>query len=159
MDTDKYWLSINNMKPGLNYRFTKQEAILRFFAFFERRKDYQGSVAKFLNEYMFMHRDEDDKFIEEHIETFCKVTKFLAQKVITERPAPRMPGTVLEALMIGVAANIKAIGDMSSKEAKACYAQMLSSESFSASSLAEGLSKKDKVTSRINTAIRAFKPQ
>jgi hypothetical protein len=159
MDQDPHWLAINNMEPGKNYRFAKQEAILRFFAFFEKRNEYRGSVSKFLNDYMFTNRDADKKFIESHAGLFKRVTKVLAEKLITERPAPRLPGTVLEAVMIGIASNIDYIEKMDAEKAKACYEKMRADESVSEASLAEGLSKKDKVDNRLRTAIRIFSPE
>jgi hypothetical protein len=156
MDQNAHWLAINNLEPQKNYRFVKQEAILRFFAFLERRQEYTGSVSKFLNDYMFINRKADQGFIEAKTDLFNRVTKFLAEKVITERPAPRLPGTVLEAVMIGIASNIDLIEEMGAEEAKARYQTMRADESVSANSLAEGLSKKGKVDSRISTAIRVF---
>jgi hypothetical protein len=158
MDQNAHWLAINNMEPQKNYRFVKQEAILRFFAFLEKRQQYKGSVSKFLNDYMFVNREADQAFIEAHIELFNRVARFLAEKVITERPAPKLPGTVLEAVMIGIATNIDSIEEMGTQEAKGRYETMRADPSVSSASLAEGLSKKDKVDSRISTAIRVFAP-
>jgi len=158
MDKNVHWRAINNMQTEDNYRFVKQEAILRFFAFLERRNEYKGSVSKFLNDYMFMHRNADQKFIDDHTVLFERVAKFLAEKVLIERPAPRVPGTVLEAVMVGVATNIDAIEEISVQDARARYEEMRADESVSEASLAEGLSKKDKVDNRLNAAIRIFAP-
>lgn len=158
LDQNADWRVINNMQPNANYRFAKQEAILRFFAFFERRKEYKGSVVKFLNDYMFKHRNADQKFLEEHTALFAKVVKFLAKKVLTERPAHRVPGTVLEAVMVGVASHIDEIEDMSVADAKARFAELRADDSVSDASLAEGLSKRDKVDKRLDAAIRIFAP-
>lgn len=158
MDQNAHWRAVNNMQPDDNYRFVKQEAILRFFAFLERRDEYRGSVSKFLNDYMFMHRNADQNFIDEHTTLFNKVAKFLAERVLTERPAPRVPGTVLEAVMVGVASHINEIEEMSAADAKARYEELRADESVSEASLAEGLSKKDKVDNRLDAAIRIFAP-
>jgi hypothetical protein len=156
MDQNAQWRAINNMQAEDNYRFVKQEAILRFFAFLERRGEYKGSVSKFLNDYMFAHRNADQAFIDAHTALFEKVTKFLAEKVLTERPAPRVPGTVLEAVMVGIASNVDAIEDMDTEDAKARYEELRADESVSEASLAEGLSKKDKVDNRLDAATRIF---
>lgn len=158
MDQNAEWRAINNMQPNENYRFAKQEAILRFFAFLENRSEYKGSVSKFLNDYMFKNRNADEMFIRERSELFSKVTKFLAEKVLTERPAPRLPGTVLEAVMIGVASNINSVENMSADDARLRYEKMRADDSVSEASLAEGLSKKDKVDDRLSAAIRIFAP-
>lgn len=158
MDQNKDWRAINNMQPNNNHRFVKQEAILRFFAFLEERAKYQGSVSKFLNDYMFEYRNADDVSINERIVLFERVVKFIAEKIITERPAPRIPGTVLEALMVGVATHINGLEQVSGNDANARYKILRADESVSETSLAEGLSKKDKVESRLNAAIRIFAP-
>jgi hypothetical protein len=158
MDENVHWRTINNMRPDDNYRFVKQESILRFFAFLERRSKYQGSVAKFLNDYMFSHRNADETFINSRTALFERVARILAEKIIVERPPPRLPGTVLEAAMVGVASNIDALEQMGAADAQARFTRLRADESVSAASLAEGLSKKDKVDNRLNAAIRIFKP-
>ncbi len=159
MDENQHWRVVNNMTPDGNYRFVKQEAILRFFAFLEKRDEYKGSVSKFLNDYMFAHRNADEDFIAAHKNLFERVSQFLAERVFTERPAPRIPGTVLEALMIGIASNIDALEAMPAEVARARYEELRADESVSDVSLAEGLSKKDKVSSRLNAAVRIFSHQ
>ena len=44
MDQNADWRAINNMQPNDHYRFVKQEAILRFFAFHERRNEYLSLI-------------------------------------------------------------------------------------------------------------------
>lgn len=155
-DDDPNWRAINNMQPGEKYRFAKQEAILRFFAFYHNKDKYKGSVAKFLNDYMSDRRDADEKVIKEHADLFARVVKVLAEKVITDRPAPRMPGTVLEAVMIGVASNLAHLEASSPVHAQALLAKFRADKSISDSELAEGLSKKDKVDARLTAAANVF---
>lgn len=156
MDKNSDWRAINNMQDDENYRFVKQEAILRFFAFLEERTKYKGSVSKFLNDYMFNNRSASDESIESRKILFERVSKFIAEKIITDRPAPRLPGTILEAVMIGVASNINALEALTSADAKSKYEAFRADESVSEVSLAEGLSKKDKVDNRLAAAIQVF---
>lgn len=158
MDQNPDWRAINNMQPESNHRFVKQEAILRFFAFLEGRQEYKGSVAKFLNDYMFTHRATTQDLLDPRIRLFERVARFVAEKVLPERPVPRMPGTVLEAVMIGVATHIDALENMSAENARARYDALRADDSVSEASLAEGLSKKDKVDNRLEAAIRIFSP-
>ena len=46
------WMRLNRMKKDSGYRFTKQELILRVFAFHDTYDTYGGRLAKFLNDYM-----------------------------------------------------------------------------------------------------------
>ncbi|MBW9063834.1 DUF262 domain-containing protein [Rhizobium herbae] len=155
-DNDPNWRAINNMQPGEKYRFAKQEAILRFFAFYYNRDKYKGSVAKFLNDYMSDRRNADDKVIKEHNDLFVRVVKVLAEKVMTDRPAPRIPGTVLEAVMIGVATNLDHLEASTVPHAQQLLAKFRADHSISDSELAEGLSKKDKVDARLTAAVNIF---
>lgn len=156
LDSSSDWRKINNMQPGENYRFVKQEAILRFFAFLERRNAYRGAVAKFLNDYMFDHRNATDRIRNAKANTFGRVTKVIAEKIFPEGPPQRMPGTVLEALMIGIATNIEHAEASTAQHLQSLFEQLRNHESVSEASLAEGLSKKDKVDARLNAAINIF---
>ncbi len=156
MDLDANWRAINNMQLGENYRFQKQEAILRFFAFLDERERYKGSISKFLNDYMFKYREADATFLSAKLAILQRVAKVLAEKILTERPVPRIPGTVLEAVMIGVATNIDRLEQMPAADARARYEAMRAHESVSEEQLAEGLSKKDKVDARLNASIGIF---
>ncbi|MBB2678927.1 UNVERIFIED_ORG: hypothetical protein GGI61_002487 [Rhizobium esperanzae] len=155
-DNNPNWRAINNMNPDEKYRFAKQEAILRFFAFYYHKDKYKGSVAKFLNDYMSDRRDANEKVIMEHNDLFVRVVKVLAEKVITDRPAPRMPGTVLEAVMIGVASNLAHLEASSPLHARELLVKFRADNSISDSELAEGLSKKDKVDARLTAAANIF---
>jgi len=155
---DEYenWRLINNMKPGEKYRFAKQEAILRFFAFYYSRATYKGSVSKFLNDYMSERRNANSDVIDSHNKLFQKVINILSNKIITERPAPRIPGTILEAVMIGVGVNLDFMEKCNESRAKELFEEFRAHESVSEAELAEGLSKKDKVDARISAAISTF---
>jgi hypothetical protein len=156
LDKDVNWRVINNMQPNENYRFTKQEAILRFFAFKDERAEYKGAVAKFLNDYMFKNRYAKADFIQEKTALFTRVVKVINESIFEGKPPPRLPNTVLEALMIGVAENIAHAEELSKTDLKARYEQLRADESVSEASLAEGLSKKDKVDARLGAAAAIF---
>ncbi|KQW27880.1 hypothetical protein ASE36_15495 [Rhizobium sp. Root274] len=155
-DNNENWRSVNNMQPGENYRFAKQEAILRFFAFLKNRKNYKGSVAKFLNDYMSEHRHADAEVLKEHGDTFGRVAKVLAEKFVTQRPAPRIPGTVLEAIMVGIAQNLDHLENSTAAHCQQLLTQFRAHNSISDTELAEGLSKKDKVDARLDAATEIF---
>lgn len=156
LDKNSDWRTINNMKAVENYRFTKQEAILRFFAFKDGRADYKGAVAKFLNDYMFKHRHAKPPFIDAQTTLFERVVKVINENIFESSAPTRLPNTVLEALMIGVAENIGKAEGLSKADLKARYDQLRADESVSEKELAEGLSKKDKVDARLNAAVAIF---
>ena len=52
LDSYENWRKLNKMQAKKKYRFTKQELILRYFAFNDNLNSYNGKLAQFLNEYM-----------------------------------------------------------------------------------------------------------
>ena len=52
LNKDPNWMRLNRMKKDSGYRFTKQELILRIFAFHDSYETYGGRLARFLNDYM-----------------------------------------------------------------------------------------------------------
>lgn len=155
LDKNVDWRYINNMKEGENYRFTKQETILRFFAFMERRDQYKGSVSKFLNDYMFDKRNVDTDELEAKKQMFNSVASAMKEIFIDHVPS-RLPGTVLEAAMVGIASNLQHISELSPEGKRVRFEQLRAHQSLSAEFLAEGLSKPDRVSARLNAAIEIF---
>ena len=150
------WRRLNHMRPGHNYRFTKQEQMLRFFAFFERRDSYRGSIAKFLNEYMFDHRRAAESWLVSRKEIFSRTVDLLTDHILIGDPLPRYPATVLEAAMIGIAHNVDALETKTNEQLRAMFNQLRAHQSLSAEFLAEGLSKPDRVSSRLSAAAEIF---
>ncbi|MFN9944605.1 MAG: DUF262 domain-containing protein, partial [bacterium] len=60
LDAYENWRFFNRMAEGQNYRYVKQEVILRVFAFNDQMEKYTGQVGRFLNEYMFLKRKIDN---------------------------------------------------------------------------------------------------
>jgi Protein of unknown function DUF262 len=146
------WRLINRMAEGQNYRFVKQEIILRMFAFLERRNKYTGQVAKFLNDYMDDHKNADEAVIEAKRKLFVRVTKCLASIFPQGGPPTRIPTSILEAVLVAIAANIDHVEQLPHDDLVARYDQVRTSPQFVEEAVAEGLSKKEKVDARFNTA-------
>jgi len=155
LDEQAGWRTLNRMQPGENYRFVKQELILRFFAFYEAREKYTGQVAKFLNDYMHTHRSAKAEFLEVHRDLFQRTTAILL-KIFPEGPEARIPTSVLEAALVGIAKNIDGLEALSAAQLKQRYDTLRGSPEFVDEAVAEGLSKKDKVESRFNAAESIF---
>lgn len=156
LDKVPEWRLINHMKDGDEQRFTKQEWILRLFAFLENEKDYRGSVSKFLNDFMFDHREDGDVILKRRGDLFARIVNVLGGKIFDNQRPERKPGTVIEAVMVGIARNLDHCEAANADVLRAKYAEMLQDESISDVSLAEGLSKPDKVTARFEAATRIF---
>lgn len=155
LDSETEWRKFNKMKDDSNYRFVKQEVILRFFAFLDRADQYNGQVGKFLNDYMHDHRNPTKSYIEEKEGIFLRVVEILA-KLFPDGPSGRIPTAVLEALLVGMARNIDRVETKKPAELKELYDELRASSNFRDEGLAEGLSKKEKVNSRLTEATKIF---
>lgn len=157
LDENPHWRRINRMRPGYRYRFTKQEWILRLFAFLDDQGSYKGSVSKFLNDYMFDHRSDPQVKLDERQVLFERTVAVIANKIFAgDEDPPRMPGTVLEAIMVGVARNLPHLEASTPQHVRPLYEEMRADDSISEESLAEGLSKPDKVEARFSAATAIF---
>ncbi|MBE1527468.1 hypothetical protein GGC65_001924 [Sphingopyxis sp. OAS728] len=156
LDGRASWRRINHMAPNLNYRFTKQEAILRFFAFSEQLEKYKGSISKFLNDYMFENRMIPSEEAENKADLFSFVADTLSERIFNTNPAPRLPATVIEAAMIGIASGRERVAQLSDEELRNRFAELRAHESLSPEFLAEGLSKPDRVEARLGAAKEIF---
>lgn len=150
------WRRLNKMKQGNQYRYTKQEVILRFFAFHHERQRYSGQVAKFLNDYMRRNRNPSDAELARLRDLFERTVACITEKAFSGKPPGKLPITVLEALMVGVASNLPFLELLDAQEVARRAETMTADEGFSEAALAEGLSKKNKVDERMLAAIRIF---
>ncbi|WP_327794584.1 DUF262 domain-containing protein [Harenicola maris] len=149
------WRTFNKMKDGNNYRFVKQEVILRFFAFLDEPQKYSGQVGKFLNDYMYPRRNPQPEFIDAKRAIFNRVVAVLGI-VFPDGPADRMPTAVVEAMLVGIARNIDFVEGLDAPKLLTQYQELRDSNNFKDEGLAEGLSKKDKVDARLAEATQIF---
>jgi hypothetical protein len=156
LDAHPAWRNINKMTPGENYRFLKQELILRIFAFLDRREQYRGQVASFLNRYMEACRNPPEEFLTERRRKFIQAADLLWASVFRPLESPRVPNTVLEAVFVGAMANLDRLTNAAPAEILARYQSIVADASLTDQSLAEGLAKRDKVQERLDAAILKF---
>ncbi len=150
------WMRLNKMKKEVGFRFTKEELILRFFAFYDQHNEYGGRLAKFLNEYMADNRNIDDAQASEKKVLFDKTIKIVFLKLFDGKAPSKTPISVIEATLVGVAKNIDRLVTIDPNEIKVKYNALLQHEEFSDQKLSEGLSGKLRVIGRLNAAINAF---
>jgi len=155
LDLYESWRLFNRMADGQNYRFVKQEVILRIFAFNEQMDKYTGQVGKFLNDYMLPKRNMGGDEAEQKRNAF-KRTADVVRRIFPDGPQERIPTAVTEALFVAIMGNIAAAEAMTDEQLRERYKQMRISQPFNEEGLAEGLSKKDKVEDRLKKAIQLF---
>ncbi len=156
IDRNKTWRAINKMKGSSSFRFAKQEIALRFFAQMDRRKTYDGQLAKFLNSYMHDHRKPESAFIEEKRNLFTKTINMVYEKIFDKSVPKRLPVTILESVLVGVGTNLAHVEQQNQTQAQANFAALMSDPIFSEDALLEGLSKKRSVTTRLDAATSHF---
>jgi hypothetical protein len=156
LNGNQQWMKLNRMKRDTGQRFTKVELILRLFAFNHRYETYGGRLAKFLNDYMADEKDCAQDQLEEKRQLFIRTVSIVYERVYNETGPSRIPISIIEATLVGVARNINAIGNLSAKEIKKRHDKMLQHEEFSEQRLSEGLAGKLRLTARIGAAIDAF---
>jgi hypothetical protein len=156
LDELESWRKINCMKPDESYRFTKQELILRFFAFYEKHSDYTGSLSNFLNDYMKDNQKIEEQRKDQFRDIFTRTSDFVYEKILDKKVPNKFSITILEAIFVGVAKNLNQLDQKGKRGVKKMYSFLINHKEFSEAALAEGLSKKQKVIDRLNAAIKIF---
>lgn len=88
LDKKPNWRKLNKMKDKENLRFTKQELILRFFAFDDGYNDYNSKLAKFLKDYMRKNKNPSQTFLEKKEVVFDQTTNLIYEKMFHKK-APK----------------------------------------------------------------------
>ena len=156
LDNYLQWRRLNKMRAGQSYRFTKQEVILRFFAFHEKSGGYEGHLAKFLNSYMHNNQNASPEWIEQKRSLFKRTVDCIIRGLFEGSASPKFSVTVLEATLVGVAKNIKELTSEPQTVVRRRFEALTRHEEFSEAALKEGLSKKARVIARLTTASRIF---
>ena len=87
---------------------------------------------------------------------FERTIDLLYQKILIFNSLHKISKTTAEAIFIGIAQNINKLELESEDVLKTKFNTLLEHNDFSVESLKEGLSQKEKVTTRLNTAISIF---
>jgi len=156
LDKNLKWIKINKMKKGIGYRFTKQELILRFFAFHDKYSEYKGRLAKFLNEYMGEKRYPAQIFLDEKIQLFQQTVDIIYSKMFKGKVPSKLSITVLESLLVGVSFNLDFLESQTNAQIQTMFKKLLHHKEFSEQRLSEGLARKARVVGRIKAARRIF---
>jgi len=110
LDGYESWMKLNRMKKGQGSRFTKQELILRLFAFHEKYKTYGGRLAKFLNDYMKDNRKLGDEYLNKKRQLFTKTVDIVLKKIFMGKISRKLTITVLETVLIRSIVQLKLLG-------------------------------------------------
>jgi Protein of unknown function DUF262 len=156
LDTFSDWRSLNRMEAEKNYRYTKQELILRLFAFHENYQAYGGRLSKFLNEYMRKNRHANVETLQKKEDLFREVIDISLTKIYGGIAPEKVNVSIFEATLVGVASNLEFLRDAQVEDCRARYEALVQSEPFSPEKLKEGLSGKTRVIERMDASVNMF---
>jgi hypothetical protein len=156
LNKNQNWMKVNKLKQPFGHRFIHEEIILRFFAFYDGYNKYGGRLAKFLNAYMAEYRNPGDRFLSTKMNLFERTINVIYKSLFEGKPPAKLSTSVLEAILVGIALNLKYIESQPTSNIKTMYSKLLNHEEFSEQKLREGLSGKERVIGRINTAKAIF---
>lgn len=150
------WKKLLLIKAKKVYRFSNEELILRFFAFSDGLDKYNGKLSHFLNNYMFAMREPDEQFISDKTILFERTTKLIYEKMLEKKSAASFSKTLFEGLLYGVSKNIDSLEQKTIPELKLLLESFKDLPEYSLDSLKEGLSGREKVSTRLNVAEKCF---
>lgn len=144
-----------NKKKVKNSRFSNEERILRFFAFFYKYNDYNGRLASFLNDFMGELRELSEGDCTNYTHLLNRVLSF-ATKHSLERQDVTKSKNLADAILVGIAKNIDNLESLTNDKVISLFEQLTKEPEFSKESTKEGLGGKEKVKNRITKAIEVF---
>ena len=150
------FVKLFNIVEGKIYRFSFEELILRFFAFFDEHQSYNGKLAKFLNEYMNKHKELEEQELSTKRNIFERVIDLLFLRIQEQKALPNLSKATIESMFVGIANNIENLENETESELKQRFRRLRKDEAFSVDSLKENISGKEKVKQRISRAIEIF---
>ncbi|AIN74106.1 DUF262 domain-containing protein [Flavobacterium psychrophilum] len=142
--------------PDKIYRFSNEEFVLRFISFYKNHDNYNGSLSKFLNDFMENNKKADQTAIENFSTIFERTTNLIYNKIMNIGHLPRLSKATTEALFVGIAKNIDHLETETNAELNIRFNNLKNDELFSIDSLKEGLAQKERVINRLNKAILIF---
>ena len=147
------WLAFSKATPQKvkESRFSHEERILRFFAFYNNYENYKGKFASFLNDYMRDHvnitEQEEVEYrdlLENTLDIANKIENFTTSK------------NAAEAILVGIAKNLQQLKDLDDISLSFLYQKTIDLPEFAEEALKDGLGAQEKVKSRIANAIETF---
>lgn len=150
------FINVFDIQEDKIYRFSNEELVLRIYSFYEKHENYNGSLSKFLNDYMEDNKKINQQKIEILRVLFLSTLDLLYNKILNQNPLPRLSKATTEAILIGIATNFENLKTENNDNLVERYMTLRNDELFSIDSLKEGLAQKERVINRINKAIEIF---
>ncbi len=156
LDQNNQWRLINKMAKGKSYRFTKQELILRLFALHDGYNNYNGRLARFLNDYMEKNKNAQESTLMKKKVLFEQTVNIVHKKVFAGKIPLKISIALFESLLVGVSFNLSYLESQPIAKVKSLFERLQYEEEFSEEKLSEGLSGKPRVIGRMKVSKRIF---
>lgn len=148
------WKAVKKRIWGSMDRFRSIEVLLRVLAFSERRDQYDGNLARFLNEYMHQRTIQVDESTESLDNRLAQVVKRAHDALVVENQR-KLPLLLVEALLVAVDVHRHELIAKSKTDLWRLYLEMRERPSF-AEGARYAVSSAENVKKRLNDAIEAF---
>lgn len=148
------WRTIKKRIWGSMDRFRSVEVLLRVLAFADGREGYEGNLARFLNDYMHAHsNDQYDVLagVEARLNAVVKCTK----EALSTESQRKLPLLLVEAMLVALYVSGNDLQALSAERLRQAYMGMRNQPSF-AESARYAVTSSDNVRARLNAAIAAF---
>jgi hypothetical protein len=143
-------------EPQKTDRLHDEEIILRVFAFNDQLANYNGNLAKFLNNYMSEKRHMEDEEITIYRNLLMDSLSFIKNKILNKEIIREYGRTLKEGLLVGIAHNINNLKQKTAEEAQLLFKQFQEEPEFSEENIRQSLALKEKVQSRLEKSILIF---
>ena len=154
---DQSWRTVKKLIWGSMDRFRSVEVILRVLAFGDRRDQYDGNLAKFLNSYM--HDKTGEPGLPGELNAILTLVASRAKAVLAAAgQTTKLPLLVMEALLVALYSHRKDLAGRTDVDLLDAYKAMLAHPSFS-DSARYAVSSFSNVTQRLVAAVNAFAPK
>lgn len=153
---DLNWKHVKKRVWGSMDRFRSVEVLLRVLAFGDRRADYDGNLAKFLNSYM--HDTTERPGAGANLPAILALVAQKAKVVLGSVTQTKLPLLVMEALLVALYSHRGGLADRADVDLIAAYKGMLDRPSF-AEGARYAVSSVANVTQRLDAAVEAFAPK
>ena len=144
---------IRRIRGSMN-RFRSVELALRVLAFSDRRGNYEGNLARFLNDYMQDQRVQPDAVIVAFRKRLSLIAKW-ARQIVSDQPRTKRSLLVVEALLVALDVHRDQLCLVSDEVLAQRYAAMQKEPIFM-NPASNAVMRADNVRNRLDAAIKAF---
>lgn len=152
--TDKNWKLVTKRIWGSMDRFRSIEVLLRALAFNSNFREYDGNLARFLNDYMQARANDSADILGKTRLNLERMTH-LAARTLQLEGKKKLPLALVEAILIGILQNIDKLADATDDQLGVAYRKIITDDVF-AEAARYAVSSPENFAARLYVAGHAF---